>query len=300
MHVEAVSPTRVAPRPDIGEARSVRVLIIVVGVGLMLVGLVLPLAVVFAEAFAKGWSRYAEALVNPETVASIRLTLLVAALVVPANTAFGLAAAWCLVHFRFPGRGLLVALIELPFSVSPVVSGLIYVLLFGLQGWFGQALAAREMQVVFAVPGIVLVTLFVTLPFVARQVMPLMQAQGIAEEEAALTLGASGWQIFWRVTLPRLRWALLTGVLLCNARAMGEFGAAAVVSGHIRGMTMTMPLQIEMLYNDFDIAGAFALASVLACLALLTIALRAVLDWRMRRALARGGEARPVDLWRVA
>jgi sulfate transport system permease protein len=286
-----------APRAtaDIGEARAIRILIITAGVALMALGLVLPLAIVFTQALAKGWDYFTASLADPDALASIRLTLLVAAIVVPLNTGFGLAAAWCLVHFRFPGRALLIALVELPFSVSPVVSGLVYVLMFGLQGWFGPGLAAHGLTIIFALPGIVLATLFVTLPFVARQIMPLMQAQGIAEEEAALTLGASGWAIFRRVTLPRLRWALLTGVLLCNARAMGEFGAVSVVSGHIRGVTTTMPLQIEILYNDFDIAGAFALSALLAGLALLTIGLRAVLDWQGRRALERGSRAQTLD-----
>ena len=211
---------------------------------------------------------------------AIRLTLLVAAIAVPLNTAFGLAAAWCVTRYRFPGRSLLVSLITLPFSVSPVISGLVWVLLFGLQGWFGPWLRAHGVQIIFAVPGIVLATIFVTVPFVARQVIPIMQARGMDEELAALTLGASGWQIFWRITLPRVRWGLLNGVLLCNARAMGEFGAVSVVSGHVRGVTVTMPLEIEILYNDYNIPAAFAVASLLAGMALLTLVAKAVLERR--------------------
>ncbi len=275
----------------IGEAQWVRVALVVACAVVMAVMLVLPLVVVFSQALSKGWDFMVAAITEPDAMAAIRLTALVAAIVVPLNTVFGVAAAWCLVRFRFRGRGLLVALIELPFSVSPVVAGMVFVLLFGLQGWFGPFLMRNGVHIIFAVPGVILASLFVTLPFVARQVMPLLAAIGVAEEEAALTLGASGWQMFWRVTLPRIRWALLTGVLLCNARAMGEFGAVAVVSGHIRGLTNTMPLQIEILTNEYNLAAAFAIAALLACLALVTIGLRAVLEWRSRLALALGQQA---------
>lgn len=275
----------------IGEQRWVIALLIGASVALTALMLLLPLAVVFIEALAKGWSTFAAAITEPDAQAAIRLTALVSLIAVPVNTVFGIAASWCVVRFRFWGRGVLVALIELPFSVSPVVSGLVFVLLFGLQGRFGPTLAAHNLHIIFAVPGIVLATIFVTLPFVARQLMPLMQAQGIAEEEAALTLGASGWQVFRRVTLPRIRWALLTGVLLCNARAMGEFGAVSVVSGHIRGLTNTMPLHIEILYNEYNLAAAFGMSAVLASLALVTIALRTALEWQQNKTLTLGAAA---------
>lgn len=269
----------------------VRALLVAAALAVVVLMLVLPLAVVFSEALAKGMDFARDALIDPDAVSAICLTLTVAALVVPFNTLFGLAAAWCLTHFRFPGRTLLLAVIELPFAVSPVISGMIFVLLFGLQGWMGPWLAASHIKVIFALPGIVLATVFVTLPFVVRQLMPVMQMHGLDESEAALTLGASGWDIFWRITLPRIRWALLTGVLLCNARAMGEFGAVSVVSGHIRGLTNTMPLHIEILYNEYNIAAAFAVAGLLAGLALITIALRMVVEWRGRRAVAQGASA---------
>jgi sulfate transport system permease protein len=278
-------------RRDIGEPAWTRWLLLTATLLVVGVMLVMLLLVVFTEALAKGWDFLTDSLAEPDARAAIRLTLTVAAIAVPLNTVFGLAAAWCVVHFRFPGRALLVALIELPFAVSPVISGLLYVLLFGLQGWLGSFLQAHDIQIIFALPGIVLATVFVTLPFVARQLMPLMEALGVEEEEAALTLGASGWQIFRRITLPRIRWALLTGVLLCNARAMGEFGAVSVVSGHIRGLTNTMPLHIEILYNEYNIAAAFAMAALLALLALATIALRMLVEWRGRRAVALGEQA---------
>jgi sulfate transport system permease protein len=223
---------------------------------------------------------------DPEAVASIELTMLVAAISVPLNTVCGLAAAWCIGRFRFRGRGLLITLIELPFSVSPVISGLVWVLLFGANGWFGPMLDRADLRIIFAVPGLILATVFVTVPFVARTLIPLMQDQGVAEEEAAITLGAGFWQLFWRVTFPNIRWGLLYGVLLCNARAMGEFGAVAVVSGHIRGQTMTMPLQVEALFNDYDWVGAFTLAGLLSLLALLTLVVKAALEWRIGQ---RGG-----------
>ncbi len=248
----------------------------------MLLGIffVLPLIVVFSSALAQGWAAMAQALTDGETLAAIRLTILVALIVVPCNVVFGLAASWAIAKFSFPGRSLLVTLIDLPFSVSPVVAGLMYALIFGLQGPLGPWLRAHDIKIIFATPGIVLATIFVTVPFVARELIPLMESQGRQEEEAALLLGASGWQVFRRVTLPNIRWGLFYGVLLCNARAMGEFGAVSVVSGKIRGQTNTMPLHIEILYNEYMQAAAFALASLLAILALVTLAVKTFLEWR--------------------
>ena len=271
---------RPSPLSGIGEGAGARVLLVCLAVAAVLAILVLPLAVVLVEALRQGWRAYADAVTSSDARDAIRLTLLVAAIAVPLNTVFGLAAAWCLTRYRFAGRTLLLSLATLPFSVSPVISGLVWVLLFGLQGWFGPFLRAHDVQVIFALPGIVLATVFVTVPFVVRQVVPIMQAQGAEEELAALTLGASGWQIFRRVTLPRIRWGVLNGVLLCNARAMGEFGAVSVVSGHIRGRTDTMPLHIEILYNDYNLPAAFAVASLLAGMALVTLAAKAVLERR--------------------
>jgi sulfate transport system permease protein len=251
---------------------------------LVAVILVLPLAAVFTQAFERGPQAAWNAIIEPDAQSALRLTLLVAAIVVPINTVGGVAAAWCTARFRFAGRGLLVTIIEAPLTVSPVISGLVWVLLFGSRGWFGPQLQESGLQVIFATPGIVLATLFVTFPFVMRQLLPLMQMQGSEEEQAAITLGATGWQVFWRVTLPNIRWALLQGVLLCNARAMGEFGAVAVVSGRIRGQTNTMPLHIEALYNDFQGPAAFAVAGVLAMLALVTLAAKAGLEFMTRRA----------------
>jgi sulfate/thiosulfate transport system permease protein len=272
-------------QPDGGAGRIVLILL----AGLFLVAfLLVPLAVVFSEAFAKGIGAYLDALTQPDAQAAIWLTLLVAAIAVPLNTVFGLVAAWCIAKFEFPGKSLLTTVIDLPFSVSPVISGTVYVLLFGLQGYFGPFLAAHGIKIIFALPGLILATVFVTFPFVARQLIPLMSAQGRTDEEAALTLGASGWQTFWRVTLPNIRFGLLYGVLLCNARAMGEFGAVSVVSGHIRGETNTMPLQVEALYNDYDFVAAFAVASLLTLLAIVTLALKSALEWRHRDQLAAG------------
>ena len=248
--------------------------------------LLLPLGAVMAEALRKGWEAWWAAVTDPDARSSIKLTLLVAAISVPLNTIFGIAAAWAIAKFDFRGKAMLVALIELPFSVSPVVSGLVFVLLFGAQGWFGPWLQNHDIRIIFALPGLVLATVFVTFPFVARQLIPLMASQGRADEEAALTLGASGWQTFWRVTLPNIRFGLLYGVLLCNARAMGEFGAVSVVSGHIRGETNTMPLQVEALYNDYDFVAAFAVASLLTLLALITLTLKSALEWRHRDEIA--------------
>ncbi len=242
--------------------------------------LVLPLVIVFSEALSKGLHYFFAAVREPDALAAIRLTLLTVAIVVPANVLFGIAAAWAIAKFRFPGKSLLVTLIDLPFAVSPVISGLVYVLVFGAQGWFGPWLSDHGIRIVFAVPGIVLATTFVTFPFVARELIPLMQSQGADEEYAAITLGANGWQTFWRVTLPNIRWGLLYGVILCNARAMGEFGAVSVVSGHIRGETNTMPLHVEILYNEYNIAAAFAVASLLALLALATLVLKTAVEWR--------------------
>ncbi len=266
-------PTQVSP--------PARIALIAVTLVLLVIMLLLPLVVVFTEALSRGIVAALDALDDPDAIAAIELTLLVAVFSVPLNTVCGVAAAWCIGRFRFRGRSLLITLIELPFSVSPVISGLVWVLLFGANGWFGPMLDRAGIRIIFAVPGLILATAFVTFPFVARTLIPLMQEQGAAEEEAALTLGATGWQTFWRVTLPNIRWGLLYGVLLCNARAMGEFGAVAVVSGHVRGQTMTMPLQVEALFNDYDWVGAFTIAGLLSLLALVTLAVKAVLEWRI-------------------
>lgn len=242
--------------------------------------LFVPLAAVFAEALRKGWETYLSALVNPDALSAVKLTFIAAAIAVPLNLVFGVAAAWAIAKFEFKGKSLLITLIDLPFAVSPVIAGLIYVLIFGLQGWFGEWLIDHDFKVIFAIPGIVLATIFVTFPFVARELIPLMQAQGKDEEEAALVLGASGWQILWRVTLPNIKWGLLYGVILTNARAMGEFGAVSVVSGHIRGLTNTMPLHVEILYNEYNYAAAFAVASLLALLALVTLVLKTIVEWQ--------------------
>jgi sulfate transport system permease protein len=271
-----------AARSPVGEAPWVRRLVIGLGLGFMTLFPFVPLVTVFHEALKKGWDVYLAAITEPDARSAIRLTLIAADISVPLNLAFGLAAAWAIAKFDFRGKNLLLTLIDLPFSVSPVIAGLIYVLVFGLQGWFGAWLQANDLKVIFAVPGIVLATVFVTFPFIARELIPLMQAQGIEQEEAARVLGAGGWQIFWRVTLPNVKWALLYGVILCNARAMGEFGAVSVVSGHIRGQTNTMPLHIEIVYNEYQFAAAFAVASLLAMLALVTLALKYLLEQRVR------------------
>jgi sulfate transport system permease protein len=268
------------------EPPAAKALLILAAVLYVVLMLILPLGAVLYEALRKGWEIWLAAVTEPDARSSIRLTLIVAAISVPLNTVCGIAAAWAISKFDFRGKTALVALIELPFSVSPVVSGLVFVLLFGAQGWFGPWLQDHDIHIIFALPGLVLATMFVTFPFVARQLIPLMTAQGRADEEAALTLGSSGWQTFWRVTLPNIRWGLLYGVLLCNARAMGEFGAVSVVSGHIRGETNTMPLQVEALYNDYDFVAAFAVASLLALLALVTLGLKSALEWRYRGELA--------------
>ena len=263
-----------------------KVTLIAIALAFSLLFLLIPLAVVFTEAFKKGWQTYLLAISDPDALSAIRLTLITAAIAVPANLIFGVAASWAIAKFEFRGKSLLLTLIDLPFSVSPVISGLIYVLLFGVHGWFGAWLMEHDIQILFAVPGIVMATVFVTFPFVARELIPLMQTQGNEEEEAALVLGASGWRTFWYVTLPNIKWGLLYGVILCNARAMGEFGAVSVVSGHIRGETNTMPLQVEILYNEYNFAAAFAVASLLAFLALVTLALKSFIEWRINHDLS--------------
>ncbi|HEY4202571.1 MAG TPA: sulfate ABC transporter permease subunit CysW [Devosiaceae bacterium] len=268
------------------EAAGIRWLLIVIAVVFMVLVLVLPLVLVFTEAFRPGVEAFYKAISDRYALAAIRLTLLVAAISVPLNLIFGVAAAWAVAKYEFKGKAFLTTLIDLPFSVSPVVSGMVYVLLFGAQGYFGPWLKAHDIAIIFAVPGIVLATVFVTFPFVARELIPLMQAQGNVDEEAALSLGASGWQTFWRVTLPNIKWGLLYGVLLCNARAMGEFGAVSVLSGHIRGKTNTMPLHIEILYNDYNAGAAFAVASLLALLALVTLVIKTGLEMRFGDELA--------------
>lgn len=272
------------------EPAAVRYLLITVALAFLALFLLLPLAAVFVQAFEKGWEAYLAALHEPDTLSSIWLTLLTAAICVPLNLFFGIVAAWAIAKFTFYGKSLLITLIDLPFSVSPVVSGLIYVLIFGLQGWLGPWLQAHDIKIIFAVPGIVLATMFVTFPFVARELIPLMESQGRDEEEAALTLGASGLQTFFRVTFPNIKWGVLYGVILCNARAMGEFGAVSVVSGHVRGSTNTIPLQVEILYNEYSYAAAFAVASLLALLALVTLALKTFAEWKIQQGLSNPEE----------
>lgn len=259
----------------------VRWTLITVSVGFMALFVLVPLAAIFAEALRKGWGVYLASFADPHCLSAVRLTLLVTAIAVPLNLVFGLAASWAIAKFDFRGKSLLVTLIDLPFAVSPVVSGFIYMLVFGMQGWFGSWLAGHGIQVMFAVPGIVLATIFVTFPFVAREVIPLMQEQGSEEEQAAITLGASGWQTFFRITLPNVKWAVLYGVILSNARAMGEFGAVSVVSGHIRGRTNTLPLHVEVLYNEYNFVAAFAVASLLALLALVTLGLKTLVESKL-------------------
>ena len=281
-------PAPVASRQR-ATAEPVLVRWLLIGVALAFLGvfLFIPLAAVFTEAFRKGLGTYFAALREPDALAAIKLTVIVALIAVPANLVFGVAAAWAIAKFDFKGKSVLVTLIDLPFAVSPVISGLIYVLLFGAQGWFGSWLQEHDISIVFAVPGIVLATIFVTFPFVARELIPLMESQGKEEEEAARVLGASGWHILWRITLPNVKWGLLYGVILCNARAMGEFGAVSVVSGHIRGLTNTMPLHVEILYNEYNFAAAFAVASLLASLALVTLVLKTLVEWRAKREQAQ-------------
>ena len=265
------------------ESRGLRIMLI--GAALIFLGIFLfvPLAAIFTEALRKGWDVYGQSLIDADAVAAIKLTLLIAALCIPLNLLFGIAAAWCIAKFNFKGKSLLITLIDLPFSVSPVVAGLVYVLIFGAHGWFGEWLMAHDIKIIFALPGMILATLFVTFPFIARELIPLMQAQGQEEEQAAIVLGASGWQTFWRITLPNIKWGLLYGVILSNARAMGEFGAVSVVSGHIRGQTNTIPLQVEILYNEYNFVAAFALASILALLGLVTLAIKTWVEWQQTR-----------------
>lgn len=274
-----MSPNNVRSAPCT-EPKWVRILLI--GAATLFLGLFVaaPVVAVFSQALSKGVSAYLAAIQKPDALAAIRLTLVVAAIAVPINTVFGVAAAWLIAKYRFRGRDLLITLIDLPFSVSPVVAGLVFVLLFGNQSSLGQTLAQNDLKIIFATPGIVISTVFITFPFVAREVLPVLQARGGNDEEAALTLGATGWQTFWRVTVPKIKWALLYGVILCNARAMGEFGAVSVVSGHIRGQTNTIPLHAEILYNEYDFVGAFAMASLLTLLALVTLAVKKIVEWR--------------------
>ena len=274
---------RTEVRPLSRRAQVTRVLLIGTSIAFLGLLLVAPLGAVLAQAFAKGWVAYIDSFSDDDTRAAIRLTLLTAAIVVPVNTVFGICAAWAIAKFEFKGKSLLITFIDLPFAVSPVIAGLVFVLMFGAQGWFGPWLQERDIQIIFAVPGIVLATMFITFPYVARELIPLMQQQGSDEEEAAITLGASAWVTFLRVTLPKIRWGLLYGVILCNARAMGEFGAVSVVSGHIRGLTNTMPLHVEILYNEYNFVAAFAVASLLALLAILTLVLKSLVEWRSGR-----------------
>ena len=281
MHDSIFPGTGFVVRPTLlNDADWMRGGLVLVSIVFMGLFLVLPLATVLIEAFAKGWSAYAASLTHPDALAAMRLTLFTAAITLPLTTVFGVSAAWAIARFEFRGKNLLITLIDLPFSVSPVIAGLIYVLIFGAQGWLGPWFSSHDIKIIFAVPGIVLATLFVTFPFVARELIPLMQEIGHEEEEAALSLGASGWQTFFKITLPNIKWGLLYGVLLCNARAMGEFGAVSVVSGHIRGLTNTLPLHVEVSYNEYDFVGAFASASVLAALAVLTLVFKTLLEWK--------------------
>ena len=277
------APRRSARKSPTGEAAWVRWTLIAIALGFIFLFLILPLAAVFTEALRKGLGAYLDALQEPDAWTAIRLTLITAAIAVPLNLVFGVAAAWAIAKFEFRGKAFLTTLVDLPFSVSPVVAGLVYVLLFGAHGWIGPWLQAHDIKIVFAVPGIVLATVFVTFPFIARELIPLMQAQGTEEEQAAMVLGANGWQIFWHVTLPNIKWGLVYGVILCNARAMGEFGAVSVVSGHIRGQTNTMPLHVEILYNEYQSVAAFAVASLLALLAVLTLMIKSAVEWQFER-----------------
>jgi len=275
------------------ESRWARITLTSIALAFLLLFLALPLAAVFSEALSKGVNAYLDALKEPDAWSAIRLTLITAAIAVPLNLVFGIAAAWCIAKYDFRGKAFLTTLVDLPFSVSPVVAGLIYVMVFGAQGWFGPWLSAHNIKIIFAVPGIVLATVFVTFPFIARELIPLMQAQGNEEEQAAIVLGANGWQTFWHVTLPNIKWGLIYGVILCNARAMGEFGAVSVVSGHIRGQTNTMPLHVEILYNEYQSVAAFSVASLLALLALVTLVIKSVAEWRHEREMRAAAELPP-------
>ncbi len=291
LHLGPAHADRYENNPATRETPWVKWTVIGISLAFFALFLLLPLLVVFYEALRKGWDAYLAALVDPDALSSVRLTLLAAAISVPLNLVFGVAAAWAIAKFDFPGKSFLITLIDLPFSVSPVVAGLIFVLVFGRTGWLGPWFIENDMKIVFAVPGIVLATIFVTFPFVARELIPLMEAQGRDEEEASTVLGASGWQTFWHVTLPNIKWGLIYGVILCNARAMGEFGAVSVVSGHIRGETNTMPLHVEIVYSEYKFAAAFAVASLLAILALLTLLVKTWIEWRAARARDEEGSA---------
>ena len=283
LHLSQAHAERYESNPATRESNWVKWTVIGISLTFFALFLLLPLIIVFVEALSKGWEVYLAALIEPDTLSSIRLTLIAAFISVPLNLVFGVAAAWAIAKFEFPGKSFLTALIALPFSVSPVVTGLVFILIFGRTGWLGSWFIEHDMKVVFAVPGIILATIFVTFPFVARELIPLMEAQGRDEEEASTVLGASGWQTFWHVTIPNVKWGLLYGVILCNARAMGEFGAVSVVSGHIRGETNTLPLHVEILYNEYNAIGAFAAASILALLALVTLVAKTIVEWRMKK-----------------
>ncbi|NTV71413.1 MAG: sulfate ABC transporter permease subunit CysW [Azonexaceae bacterium] len=291
LHLGPAHAERYESNPATRESNWVKWTVIGISLSFFALFLLLPLVVVFYEALRKGWDAYLVALVEPDALSAIRLTLTAAIIAVPLNLAFGVAAAWAIAKFNFPGKSFLITLIDLPFSVSPVVAGLIFVLVFGRTGWLGSWFIDNDMKVIFAVPGIVLATIFVTFPFVARELIPLMEAQGRDEEEASTVLGASGWQTFWHVTIPNVKWGLLYGVILCNARAMGEFGAVSVVSGHIRGETNTMPLHVEIVYSEYKFAAAFAVASLLAILALLTLVIKSFIEWRAAQAAKEDSEA---------
>jgi sulfate/thiosulfate transport system permease protein len=281
--ITVTPPVVVAHRPALTEARWVRFTLIAVAAGYLALFLALPLAIVFGEALSKGFTAYRAAITDPDALAALRLTLLAAGIAVPLNLAFGLAAGWAIAKFDFPGKGVLTTLIDLPFAVSPVIAGMVFVLLFGRLGFFGPWLLEHGFKVIFSVPGIVLATVFVTFPFVAREVIPVLEATGTDEEEAARVLGANGLQIFVRVTLPNVKWGLLYGTILCNARAMGEFGAVSVVSGHVRGLTNTLPLQVEILYNEYNFQAAFAVASILTLLAVVTLIIKSLVEWRVNK-----------------
>ena len=293
----AAPPRRVstARRAAAGDPLWLKIVLIAIACGFVGLFLVLPLAVVFTEAFRDGVGAYVRSVREPAAWQAIKLTLITTAIALPLNLVFGLAASWAIAKFEFRGKSVLITLIDLPFAVSPVISGLIYVLLFGMQGWLGPWLSRHDIQIIFAVPGIVLATVFVTFPFVARELIPLMQEQGKDEEQAAISLGAGGWQTFWRVTLPNIKWGVLYGVILCNARAMGEFGAVSVVSGHIRGKTNTIPLHVEILYNEYNVAAAFAMASLLAFLGLVTLAAKSFLEWKVQQQLRETLEPTTVE-----
>lgn len=274
------------PQAGTSDPKWVQWLLITIALAFLGLFLFLPLITVFIQAFDKGVAVYIEAITNPEALSAIRLTLLVALIAVPLNAIFGIVSAWAITKFHFKGKNLLITLIDLPFAVSPVIAGLVFILLFGSRGVFGEWLFANDIKIVFAVPGIILATIFVTFPFISRELIPLMQAQGSAEEEASLTLGASGWKTFWHVTLPNIKWALLYGMILCNARAIGEFGAVSVVSGHIRGLTNTMPLHIEILYGEYQFAAAFAVASLMSLMAIVTLVIKSILEWKAKRQMS--------------